>query len=271
MNFSKGWIPSNKPGRKLFSSHLAALASPPTNVSVEAFAPPVMDQGPDGSCVGHASACACTIAPAAAGKPLAFVCSPGNNYKIARCVTRDGGSESLTDDGAMPSDAMIGISTWGVEPIAAPTSDGRYSDCEPANVNIEPNLVELEADAKTLLVEEHQITSTGHQRAVDVALALQAKMPVCVGFFVDTAFENWEPSQPPYGAPVNPQDPAGGLHYVCVLAATLGTDGKYVFKVRNSWSAQWGSNGDFLASEAWLLADGVSDVYAIAPTIQEAA
>ena len=53
---------------------------------------------------------------------------------------------------------------------------------------------------------------------------------------------------------------------MCVLAATLGADDLYVFTVRNSWSTAWGDEGNFLASEAWLLADGVSDVYAIAPT-----
>lgn len=268
MSFSKGWVPSNKPGRKNFSAHLAALASPPLHASVEAFAPPVMDQGPDGSCVGHATACACTTAPAAAGHPLGFVCSPGNNYKLARCVTRAGGATPLTDDGAMPADAMIGVSRWGVEPIAAPTSDGRYSDCEPANVNVEPDLIELEEDAKTLLVEEHQITSNGHQRAIDVALALQAGMPVCVGFFVDTAFENWKAGDAPYGAPVNPEDSEGGGHYTCVLAATL-TNGLYVFTVRNSWSASWGANGNFLATEEWLTNPQVSDVYAIAATVKE--
>ena len=191
MSFSKGWIRSDIPGRKLFGAHPAANATPPTNPSVLAFAPPVMDQNDCGSCTGHATACAVTTACAAAGSPLAWVCSPRNNYTLGRCVTRAGSTDALTDEGAMPSDVMIGLSQWGVRAIQAPTSTGAYSDCEPSNVNEEPALGELESDALTLMVEEHQITSTGHQRAIDVALALQAKMPVCVGFFVDSAFEAW--------------------------------------------------------------------------------
>ena len=70
--------------------------------------------------------------------------SPKGIYDDVRCLERatllDGSLAPLSDTGIEPSDLIPALSNEGVRAIRAPTSDGRYSDVEPANVNAGPSV-----------------------------------------------------------------------------------------------------------------------------------
>jgi hypothetical protein len=179
-------------------------------------------------------------------------------------VDRVDPSQPLTDEGAMPNQVMRALSEWGVRPMG-PLVPGAFSDCDPGNVNDEPTLADLEADATTTLIGWYRITSTGSARIEDCRKALAAKMTIGVGTFVDTAYEQWRPGQPPAGAP-DLSDPNGGGHWQYVKHYDTMTTDRTVFDVRGSWTEDFGDHGDALTSEEWIQA--CSDLYVIAPNVQ---
>lgn len=213
------------------------LGAVPASATLEAYAPRVMDQGQTGSCTGHATACAISTALAAAGTPLPFMPSPAGIYTLGRVLGRTSPVLPLTDDGAEPNQVMRGISGFGVRAMGPLASDGRYSDAEFATINDEPTLLELEADARAILLGEYSVSTPE-----DVALALANKIPVTVAVEADTdAFQNYS------GGVLEPMGTALD-HYVTLIGYTTTTAG-LVFTLRNSWSEDWGIRGDAFVSE----------------------
>jgi hypothetical protein len=159
----------------------------------------------------------------------------------------------LTDGGADLSDDATALAKWGVAPIQAPTSDGRYSDVEndpPDNTFPEADPAQLELAGKDLIAGEYAIPVDA-QAPVLCALALDAGIPIWVGFEVDQAFEDATPSTV-VGAP----DPAYALggHAVYLSAYRTAADGSYEFLLQNSWGSDWADDGAVWVSEAWILA-----------------
>lgn len=268
--FSKGYVPSARPARFAFADHPAASATPGTGRDLTPFAPPVMDQGGTGSCTGHGLACAIYTAFAAAGQSLPFVPSPRGLYCVGRAVTRSvGGGDvtaPLTDDGAQPSDVVVGAEQFGIRPMNAPTSDGRLSDCEPANINAEPTLEELEQDALKIAVQDHAITSVGAERIADICRAIDAGFVVNVGTQVDQAFEDYGPGSPPVSAP-DMSSLLGG-HDLSIIGYRRSADGSVTGIGQNSWDKfQWGHAGRFEADESWLTNETMTEVTAIVPVL----
>lgn len=250
--FGKGYIPD--PAGHLTTSfralrgHLAASFPPETDLGP--FSPPVMDQGNTSACTGHGTSGGIYTSCKTTGAPLAFVPSQRGIYVNARALDRDDVNVKLTDDGAMPNQVARSISEWGVRAMGPLPRDGRYSDCDPANINAEPTQDELELEAQHLLLGWYKITSHGKAREDDVCAALAHGWTVGEGTFVDTAFENWIAGDPPMGA-CNQNDPDGGGHWEFYLAyAPDGAGRKY--RKRNSWSRDWGLNGDIWVTGAHL-------------------
>ena len=66
-------------------------------------------------------------------------------------------------------------------------------------------------------------------------------------------FERWTGSDPPYGAPLDPEDVEGGGHDVSIDGYEDQPDGSTVFWVASSWGAtDFGIKGRIRCSEAWL-------------------
>jgi len=254
----RGYIPDHA---DIVRPHVSLLlgarygSATPDAVDLEPLAPAVMSQGSTSACTGHGTSVAIAIATKGA---LPFVASPRGIYGVARAVDRQSPIDGMTDSGAMPDQVIRGLSAWGVRPIAAPTSDGRYSDCEPANVNDEPTLGEIESSSHALVVGSHAITAGGTARTTEIREALAAGYPVCCGTFADAAFDNWRAGDAPMGVP-DTSDPNGGGHWICIVGYVTASDGSTTWKVRNSWSSAWGDSGNFYASEAWT--DQVTDLY----------
>lgn len=264
MKYSRGWLP-NPPDAKVAAFHEVskhfASSTPKGAADLRKFAPPPFDQGQTGSCTGHGTSCAIYTTLAAHGMTLPWVPSPKGIYDVGRRIDLTP-SQRMSDDGANPNSVMRGITQWGVRPIRAVTVDehGRFSDCSPDTINDDPTLEDLVLDERTKLLGEyalHPSTSVN-----DVCLALDNGIAVGVAYFVDTAFENWTPSDEPVGRP-DFSDPDGGGHWVCILGYATDVRGKRVFRVRNSWGVTWGDFGDFFASEEWLKAAMQVEVIAV--------
>jgi len=233
---------------------IAAEVLPPV-VDQSPLAPLTMDQGPYGSCVGHARSGVVTLALAATGTPLPWVVSPDVVYRLARCVERAGTTPrnrtlpALVDEGAFPSMAHVAISEWGVVGIG-PLVDGRYSDCG-ANVNDEPDFGTLEWCSQTLIVGEYAITGTPAARGLATRQALAHGFPVECGSFVDTRYMEWSDPDAAYGKP-DYFDADGGGHDQYILGYREVQPGVYWYDVQNSWGSAWCRNGRIWVTDEFL-------------------
>lgn len=255
MSYAKGYIPDPK-GHSVTNFRLARGVSSelPDSVDLTPFAPLPLDQSQTSSCVGHATACAIATSFARAGAPLNFIPSPRSIYQLARCIDRGDPSVPLADQGSMPNQAMRSLSEWGIHPMHRPSPLGYNSDCDLSNVNDEPLLSELEADATTLFVGQYAIDS-----AYQAAQALAAGYAVTVASFVDSAFENMHADSAPFDLP-NQSDPNGGGHYI-FLVGFKHEDGKLLFRLQNSWTTHWADGGRCWVTENFV--NQCSDRYAL--------
>ena len=249
MKFRTGYLPTPAGHFRTPFHHLSArlnVGELPAEVSLFDKAPPVMDQGQTGSCTGHGSSCGLYVA---AG--LSWVPSPAEIYRNGRAISRAPG-QALTDNGADPAQVFAAINEFGVRPMT-PLTD-RYSDADPATINDEPKLGDLEAEALTVLVGDYGITSTGAQRVRDFQTSLAAGIPVTVAIAGGCdAFQNYSGGiLPALNAPLD--------HYVCLLAYKTLPDGSIAFGGQNSWGPFWGEAGRFWLSDPAVqeLGDNVS-------------
>jgi hypothetical protein len=244
----------NKGQHKFTPFHVARMrgmvtAPSAANRDDSAFAPPVFDQGPVGSCEGHSSSGCTAMVFAKQGQPLPWIPSMDDLYRLARCIDRsnpNGGA--LTDSGTMTSSIIAAMAEFGIRAMGDRASDGRFSDCDsdPAKLNREPNLAELEVDGLKLVIGAYQITSTGSERIADVIAAQNNGFGVRIDSFVDTAFEDWTAGQIPFGMP-NYADQNGGGHALYII----GYQGQNQI-VRNSWGTSWGDDGNIIVSPAFV-------------------
>jgi len=260
-----GYIPDSDVKRRQKDSRLRFGATPaaPNAASLATFRAPIMDQGPLGSCTGHGTAQAVFTAAAAAGAPLPFVPSPDLLYKLVRVLERQSAATALTDSGAMPSDILTVLRLYGVKAIAAPTSDGRYSDCDPATVNDEPDLLSMEAAGLKLLTGEYRVDETAADFGAQLRAAIAAKHTAGIGVFVDSAFMAYDGSSPV--SVVNLSDPNGGGHWLS-LDYYYQTGYGYVYGGPNSWGGAWGKAGCYEITET-CLASIVSDILLFPVTV----
>lgn len=232
----------------------------PASVSLEAFCPPVMDQGQTASCVGHSTSGAVCASLAFNGHPLGFVPSPQDGYTLARCLDRKaygGVTDPLTDDGTDPAMCAQAYEVFGCRPMQSPTSDGRFSDCEedPKAVNAEPNLKAIEKDAKSVVIGIKRINSHGRQRVLDFKSALASGKIIRFSIDVDGSFEA-------YGGGVlsSPSGQLFGGHALYAHSYRTASDASCVGKGRNSWGTSWGLSGDFEFDESFIMAMTTIDV-----------
>jgi hypothetical protein len=154
------------------------------------------------------------------------------------------------DSGADLSDDAQALAKWGVAAIGA-LQPGRFSDVPESTPFPEPILSQVEAAAKNLISGEYQISVDSNAPNL-CALALDAAIPIWVGFFVDSAFESLGPTgvaQPP-----NQSDPNGGGHAVYLSAYRTASDNSFEFLLQNSWGPNWANSGAVWVSSAWLKA-----------------
>ncbi len=221
-----------------------AASSVPSSVDLSQFSPAVMDQTRFSGCEGTSSSGAIYTTLGKAGAPLPWVPSQSGIYGLARAIDRGDPSIPLDDSGTQTNAVERAISEFGIRPMGfAPT--GTNCDFDDATINAEPLLSDLEQDALTLLIGTYQINSLGLEKVNDVKLALASGFAVRVDTEVDQRFEDWSPSQQPYGVP----DYANGLGgHALYLTGYFGN----LFVVRNSWGVTYGKGGDLLVNSAFI-------------------
>lgn len=260
--------PNTRPPARRFALHPAASSPVPASSDLRPFAPPVLDQGQTGSCTGHAMAAAVATSFAASGTPLGFVPSPSEIYRNGRALERvpklDGSFDQLQDNGAEPALVLAAVNTYGVEPTHA--ADGASSDADPATINDEPTLYDLERERDVRPVDDVEIEDCKNGRPVadvcaDIARALGSRRAVTFGTWVSTSFFNYAPGTVLGSQDLN--DPQGGGHAICFLGHRTEADGSLSFRVRNSWSASWGDAGDAWVGPAFVAQ--ITDIEAIEP------
>ena len=216
--------------------------------SIAAYEALGTDQGPSGSCEGHSGAMGAWMALAASGSPLPWFPSPDGIYRDARCQERspaaDGSLPPLTDSGCMTSDVVTIFQTCGLRKMNAPTSDGRNSDVDPATVNNEPRLDQLDTEAETpILIDPNAylVDLTDLQEAFAVIqAALKAKLPVRIDIICDSIFQAWFQNYTNGAAPIsscNPNDPNAGGHALLLEEALVTSANSITFAGLNSWGA----------------------------------
>jgi hypothetical protein len=236
-----------------------------------------MDQGAGkfgtGSCWGHGTSAAIAILrdPSTGGPLVPFVPSPKGLYDNGRAVTLAienpvGDLPPLEDVGTVPAHGLIGLNRFGVRAIEAPTSDGRYSDCEPATINEHESFLEIE-DSQ-IVVTEHGINSRGFSRTVELCATLASKRAYGFGSLVGLRYQLWTPDQAPISDTLDASPDDG--HWQCGIGYSKVVDGvprmpalvelfkgfdltgvNALLKVRNSWGRGVGAGGNWWVTDTW--------------------
>lgn len=252
--YGKGLI---KCAPKKIAHRFAFRATVPPKGAGQLTACQRLDQGQTGTCHAHSLVGAVWTALHAAGSDPPFIGSP---RQLASCTYGDvRGTKTypgttmpvLLDTGADLQDDATALAAWGLARIQAPTSDGRFSDVEndpSSNVFPEADTAQLQ---RTFQVTGEYSIPVDSAAPAAVASCIDAGIPVQIGIFVDTAFEDLTSGQ--VAQPANQNDPNGGGHALYISGYRTAADGSYEFRVENSWGSSWCDGGACWASSAWLM------------------
>jgi hypothetical protein len=226
------------------------------------------NQGGFGSCGGHGTAKAQRQAYLSAGFPWPFAgdnqdFSPCWFYKLARRISMPATSASgppLTDSGIDPT-SLLSVTPLGLVPIGTdgqcPAPDGTYTDCYAATVNVDVQLdAEIEGRSNIDISAYNVDASSGDADAIAAQVTPILQTPGlsnAFGIFVDSAFENWDPSQGPLASACNLNDPSGGGHWIDQDEITMTyVNGTRCWGFLNSWGS-WGLNGRIYVTDTRLV------------------
>jgi hypothetical protein len=257
-----GYIPdklatraAQRDSREVFDSSTATG----DEASLAASRAATLDQGQNGACTGAGTS---MILYVSSGAKLPFFPSPRVNYGVVRILELPSATAPLTDSGAMPSDLIAVVNQWGIVPMGfgakCPTPDGRnfdlWSDADtggssPANVNDKPDLLALETAGETLEVVPLRVDETSADFGAQLKASINAKTAAGIGIFVDTAFQNWDPSTGPIRS-IDLNDPQGGGHWL-ELDYFYTLSGELVLGGVNSWSDMWPQSSGRSPSPFW--------------------
>lgn len=244
-NFKRGYIPD--PDKHLVSSarYLIGLATPPPKGTVNQFSPPIRNQGGKSQCTGEGAMGAFITSCNAHSVKLPFpVACPAWAYKIARAVDRDNPNIPLTDDGAMPNQVVRGSQEFGILAL------GECSDAD-ADVNREPTIIELEKASRVHAIGWHSIMTHGKDLVLDIMRAISlAQIAVPASSDVDQPFEDYS-GKGIIPSAITGQNYGGHFFYFTEFQTTV--SGSILFRLRNSWSEDWGEKGTGWVDDEFIM------------------
>lgn len=245
--------------RATFDKMRSSLGAKPRGyANLSTFAPPVMDQGSGAygtsSCVGHGLSGGIYTTLAARGAPLGFVPSPWGIYVPALCIDRAADNPhasvmnlpALRDIGTFVLSGVQACADWGVTALQT-----MPSDCTPASVTREPDLLTLEQASTKLVVGAVELNVFDMKNIErDVQLALDNNFTVVSGAYVGKPWQDYTATSSPLGAQ-DASDGKGGGH--CTFLDGYETDpatGLTLYYGQNSWNKAWGRGGRFVCTGA---------------------
>lgn len=227
----------------------AKAVSPLPLPDQSAFVNSILDQGAAGSCVGFGTVGGFDQYQRANGVVNPVLASPNYLYKLGRLQEYAGEDPTtippLEDTGAEPDllyRAMnrAGYVSWTIDPY--PTDPKvLYDDAAMAkivNAPIAPTLMQQAYDLQGM--RWHAIP-VGPGAFSMVASALQHRLAVCFGMFVDSAYMA---SKGQVISSIDIFDPAGGGHWQATVAAQSS-----VLKIRSSWGVASGKSGFYYLAQ----------------------
>jgi C1A family cysteine protease len=209
----------------------------PASVDLSQYLPPIGDQGQYGTCVAWATAYNCKTAMEA----IKFELTPSQlssssyqmsaKYLFTALADDKKGTDCNGSDFTPALDVMLnkGVATKAVVPY---TNMGNCSS----------NLVENSWNDDAA---KHKIK---YYRRIDdnvntVKQALAGKMPVIMGAKLDDSFMAWNSNTVYQNATTTTQVGVHAYHALCIVGYDNNKGPRGAFKVVNSWSNQWGSDG----------------------------
>lgn len=238
--------------RKPFAALKTRLRGTPRGwADLTGHCPPVIDQGPIGSCVGCGVLTAAHTSLAAHGTPLAWgVSSVDMTYKVARCLDRASDYPlrtpetypALTDRGTMVLSGVEAVREWGVLPSQYPM----HCDCTPDSVNREPDLRTLIVAGRKLLVGAYELS---HEQ-LETQLSLDGGVAVATGGWVDGAFMRAGPAAIIGAQDFNDRD--GGGHCNAIVGYRTMPDDSVLYRLLTSWGPDWADKGYAWVTGAFL-------------------
>jgi C1A family cysteine protease len=251
-----GWrreLPDHRDFR--FSVRPRILRALPASADVSADQPPVYDQGNEGSCTGNAGSALAYAALRKVGVASPFIPSREGLYQQALIKENSWG----WDAGAYLRDIMWAIANLGVWPEDRPG--------DPANQPYtEHGYDDVPSDASLAFGLDHQglVYCAVEQSLCQLQGVLATGYPFMFGFTVYDSFE-FIGNDGLMPMPGNDEGVLGG-HAVVAVGYDNATRR---FKVRNSWSADWGDHGYFYMPYEYALSPDLSDDFWTLQTIEE--
>jgi C1A family cysteine protease len=234
--------------------HIYNLAAPiqqgaalPAEADLSGEMPDIYNQGQLGSCTANAAAALLQHMQMKQGEP------EGEQIPSRLFVyyeeRRIEGQPLDKDTGAEVRDGIKVLASEG----APSDSDWPYSDANPGPFQEQPPQSAYD-DAKKYEALEYQRILIG-QPGAPMRTAIYNHFPIAFGFTVPPQFEdtNWNPANSYLPLPDPNAQPVGG-HAVVVVGYDF-TPQRYdvpVFKIRNSWGADWGEAGHFYMDYRWF-------------------
>jgi len=249
-----GWKGSDDPNtipENLANPFETNVSNLPSSIDLSQYLPPIGDQGQFGTCVAWATAYNCKTALEAIKFELTptQLASAGYQMSAKYLFTALSDDKKGTDcngsDFTPALDVMLnkGVATKAVVPY---TNMG----------NCASNLVENswnEDAAKHKIKYYRRIDDN----VITVKQALAGKLPVIMGAKLDDSFMSWNSNTVYQNATSTTQVGIHAYHALCIVGYDDNKGPRGAFKVVNSWSDQWGSNG-FIWVDYYFMFNGFS-------------
>jgi C1A family cysteine protease len=237
-----GWRPDIPDYRDhIYSAPREALVTLPPAVDLQPHCPPVYDQGQLGSCTANAIGAGFEFDQIKEKLPHVWTPSRLFIYYNERVIE----NSTSEDSGAQIRDGIKSVASQGA------CSEDLWKYDEALFAHKPPPAAY--ANAKQHLVTSYQRVSQNLQQMKG---CLASGYPFVIGFTVYDSFESEEVATTGILNMPGPSESVVGGHAVLVVGYD---DAKLRWKVRNSWSAQWGLGGYFWMPYSYLLDPNLSD------------
>lgn len=232
-----------------YTPSVAELMNLPPAVDLRQHCPPVMDQGPLGSCTAHGITAALRYALMKSGQadyPMARLQLYIDERGVEGTIPVDSGAEIRT---GIKCAARIGVAHESLWPYDVTQFKRRP-----------PKAVYADALKFEALEYKRVQISAAHVKA-----ALSAGFPVVIGLNVYAAFEGDDVARNGVVPMPAPNDAPAGGH--CVIVVGYGQHSGY-FTVQNSWGKDWGDSGMCYFPEQYIGDPSLGSDYWIVPTVK---